>query len=82
MVWKALCCFGIALLTSALISAAQRPAGDAGQLALEELNPGDAHQLTSEWLEQRDPRLLAWAAFWIERDAQTERVPQLLDLAS
>ena len=64
MVWRALVCLGIALLTPASITQAQQPATDPQQLGLEQLDPTGAIQLTTQWLEQRDPRLLAWAAFW------------------
>jgi hypothetical protein len=72
----------MALLTPASIAVGQRPATDLQQLGLEQLDPTNAIQLTTEWLEQRNPRLLAWAAFWIERDGQFQRVPQLLDIVA
>ena len=82
MVRKAAVCLGIALLTPASIVVGQRPAADLQQLGLEQLDPTGAIQLTTQWLDQRDPRLLAWAAFWIERDDQFQRVPQLLDIVA
>ena len=63
-------------------SSGPTPCPDIQQLGLEDLDPTDASQLTSKWLEQPDPRLLAWAAFWIERDDQFQRVPQLLEIVA
>jgi hypothetical protein len=82
MVRKTAVCLGIALLSPASFTVGQQPATDPEQLGLEQLDPTDAIQLTTKWLEQRNPRLLAWAAFWTERDEQFQRVPQLLEIVA
>ena len=75
MVSKVLVCLALALLAPASGARGERPATDIQQLGLEDLDPADAIQLTTKWLEQQDRRRLAWAAFWIERDDDSELVP-------
>jgi len=82
MVSKVLVCLALALLAPASGARGERPATDIQQLGLEDLDPADAIQLTTKWLEQQDRRRLAWAAFWIERDDQFQRVPQLVDIVA
>jgi len=79
---KTLACLAIALLIPAATAAGKQPATDVRQPGLEELDPTDAIRLTTQWLEQGNPRLLAWAVYWIERDDQFQRVPQLLDIVA
>jgi hypothetical protein len=82
LVSKAAACLGIALLSPVSIAVGQRLATDVQQLRLEDLDPTDATQLTSKWLDNGNPRLRAWAAFWAERDDQFQCVPQLLDIVA